>query len=160
MTDDPTPTVPLWGVVAAIDPGRSKCGLVLADCTSGQVLDALVVAADETESQLKRWHQQTPLATLVLGNGTSSDQWKTLLQALAPVRVVDESGTTLRARSRYWELWPCRGWRRLLPQGLRVPACELDAIAALVLLEDHVGHPLRWPQPPMQGPGIRSAPVP
>ena len=54
-------------MVAAVDPGRSKCGLVLADCSHGEIKDALVVLADDTLTQLERWHQHTPLTALVLG---------------------------------------------------------------------------------------------
>ncbi len=64
-----------------------------------------------------------------------------------PIRVVDETGTTLRARERYWQLWPARGWKRLLPKGLRIPSGDLDAIAALVILEDYLDRPLQWPGP-------------
>ena len=150
----------LSGIVAAVDPGRSKCGLVLADCSRGEILTAHVVAADQTLMQLEAWQQQTPLQALVMGDGTSSRQWMRQLQHLAPVQLVNEAGTTLRARDRYWQIWPARGWRRLLPQGLRVPPCELDAIAALVLLEDHLGRSLHWSTPPPSGPGLKTLPAP
>jgi RNase H-fold protein (predicted Holliday junction resolvase) len=79
----------------------------------------------------------------VLGNGTSSRQWQRDLADLAvPVLLVDEWGTTLAARQRYWQLWPPRGWRRLLPMGLRLPPRDLDDLAAQILLE-------RWLQRPL-----------
>ena len=59
--------------------------------------------------------------------------------------LIPEKGTTLRARSRYWELWPVRGWQRLLPLGMRMPPVDLDAVAALVMLEDHLGIRFTWP---------------
>lgn len=140
----------------SVDPGRSKCGLLLADCSRQIVIDGLVVEAEHTAGLVARWHQQEPITTLVLGNGTSSEQWHAALKHVAPVVRVNEAGTTLRARSRYWQIWPARGWRKLLPQGLRLPPCELDAIAALVLLEDQLGEQLRWPSPPLSGPGLRT----
>ena len=150
---------PLRGMVAAVDPGRSKCGLVLADCSQGEIKDALVVLADDTRTQLEHWHQHTPLAALVIGDGTSSKAWQQQLQHLAPMRIVKEAGTTLRARDRYWQIWPARGWRRLLPKGLQLPPGELDGIAALVLLEDQLPQPLTWSHPPQQGPGLRTVPA-
>ena len=147
---------PCSGLVVAIDPGRSKCGLVLADCTRGHVLDALVMATEQTVELLNQWHQRMHLSSLVLGNGTSSSGLDQQLQHLAPIVRVNEAGTTLRARDRYWQIWPARGWRRLLPHGRRLPPCELDAIAALVLLEDHIGQQLEWPRPPSRGPGFRN----
>ena len=80
VTERPHP--PLVGMVAAVDPGRSKCGLVLADCSHGEIKDALVVLADDTLTQLERWHQHTPLTALVLGDGTSSKAWQQQLQHL------------------------------------------------------------------------------
>lgn len=144
------------GRVVSVDPGRSKCGLLLADCSRQIVIDGLVVEAEHTAGLVARWHQQEPITTLVLGNGTSSEQWHAALKHVAPVVRVNEAGTTLRARSRYWQIWPARGWRKLLPQGLRLPPCELDAIAALVFLEDQLGEQLRWPSPPLSGPGLRT----
>ena len=149
----------MTGVVVAMDPGRSKCGLVLADCSHGEVLTALVVEAEQTLAQLQEWHQRAPINALVMGNGTSSRQWQSQMDHLATVHLVNEAGTTLRARKRYWQIWPARGWRRLLPEGLRVPPCELDAIAALVLLEDHLGKTLQWSNPPRSGPGLRTLPA-
>ncbi|MGC6482518.1 MAG: resolvase [Synechococcus sp.] len=146
-------------MVAAVDPGRSKCGLVLADCSRGEVQDALVVLAQETLTQLELWNQSTPLSALVIGNGTSSKAWQQHLRPLAPLHVVEEAGTTLRAQERYWQIWPARGWRRLLPKGLQLPPCELDGIAALVLLEDQLDQRLTWPHPPRQGPGLRTVPA-
>ena len=145
--------------IVAIDPGRSKCGLVLANANSNSVIDALVLPAEQLCDQLTQWQEQTRLRQLVIGDGTSSKHWQTAIKHLAPVVVVNEAGTTLRARERYWQIWPARGWRRLLPRGLRLPPCELDAIAALVLLEDHLGERLHWPSPPQQGPGLRTLPV-
>ena len=96
---------------------------------------------------------------LVIGDGTSSKAWQQQLQHLAPMRIVKEAGTTLRARDRYWQIWPARGWRRLLPKGLQLPPGELDGIAALVLLEDQLPQPLTWSHPPQQGPGLRTVPA-
>ncbi|MFZ9462320.1 MAG: resolvase, partial [Vulcanococcus sp.] len=59
-----------------------------------------------------------------------------------PVLLVPEAGTTLAARNRYWELEPARGWRRLLPRGLRLPPRDVDDVVAQLLLERHLGHPL------------------
>ena len=132
---------------------------MLADTNKGEIIDALVIPSDQLCAQLTQWHAQTPLGHLVIGNGTSSKHWQTEIKHLAPVVGVNEAGTTLRARERYWQIWPARGWRRLLPRGLRLPPCELDAIAALVLLEDHLGERLHWPSPPQQGPGLRTSPV-
>jgi RNase H-fold protein (predicted Holliday junction resolvase) len=76
---------------------------------------------------------------VVLGNGTGSQQWRTKLIELGlAVAMVDERGSTLAARARYWQLWPPRGWQRLLPAGLRLPPRDLDDLAAQLLLEQQL----------------------
>ena len=138
--------------VVAMDPGRSKCGLLLADTATNTVLQGMVIPSADVLDQLRVWMADTQgdtaqIAELVIGDGTSSMIWQQQLPASLPVRVVDETGTTLRARERYWQLWPARGWKLLLPKGLRIPSGDLDAIAALVILEDHLDRPLQWPGP-------------
>ena len=138
--------------VVAMDPGRSKCGLLLADTATNTVLQGMVIPSAQVLDQLRVWMADAQgdtaqIAELVIGDGTSSMIWQQQLPASLPIRVVDETGTTLRARERYWQLWPARGWKRLLPKGLRSPSGDLDAIAALVILEDHLDRPLQWPGP-------------
>ena len=138
--------------VVALDPGRSKCGLLLADTSTNTVLQGKVIPSSEVLDQLRAWmanalEETAQIAELVIGDGTSSTIWQQQLPTNLKVHVVDETGTTLRARERYWQLWPARGWRRMLPSGLSLPPGDLDAIAALVILEDYLDRPLRWPGP-------------
>ena len=130
--------------LAGVDPGRSKCGLVLVDTESLQVLSGAVVICEQVLDRLSDWQIAGGLDGIVLGDGTGSAAWLPKLRSLAPVQQVNEYGTTLRARRRYWELWPPRGWQRLIPRGLLIPPEELDAIAALVMVEDSLGTPCRW----------------
>ena len=138
--------------VVALDPGRSKCGLVLADIATNTVLQGMVIPSTEVLDQLHAWIEDAQgeaaqIAELVIGDGTSSTIWQQQLPASLKLRVGDETGPTLRARERYWQLWPARGWKRLLPLGLRIPSGDLDAIAALVILEDYLDRLLQWPGP-------------
>ena len=138
--------------VIALDPGRSKCGLLLADTSTNTVLQGMVIQSSQVLDQLRAWmeddqEETAQIAELVIGDGTISMIWQQQLPTSLKVHVVDETGTTLRARERYWQLWPARGWQRLLPSGLRLPPGDLDAIAALVILEDYLDRPLRWPGP-------------
>jgi len=132
------------GPWAALDPGRSKCGLVLTDAAGMEIVAALVLPPEACWQQLQHWQASTPLQGLVLGDGTGSQSWQARLPQLGmPVLVVAEAGTTLAARRRYWELLPPRGWRRLLPEGLRLPPRDWDDVVAQLLLERHLGHGLR-----------------
>jgi len=127
--------------LAALDPGRAKCGLAFSP--DGTTLQALWIGSPAAVlEQLQAWHALTPLQGVVLGCGTGSAGWPERLQRHLPEVAVwprPEHGTTLLARGRYWQLWPPRGWQRLLPAGLRQPPGPLDDVAALVLLEAHLG---------------------
>ena len=133
--------------LVALDPGRSKCGLILVDGDRHSVIEGHVLATETVLETLQRWRQIAPIERLVLGNGTASESLRRQLPGDLPVKLVDERGTTLRARKRYWQLWPPRGWRRFIPQGLLLPPTELDAVAALVILESELGQQLVWPGP-------------
>ena len=130
-------------LVAGLDPGLSKCGLVLANRLAQQIQQAAILCPSQTLSWLQYWQTQG-LRTLVIGNGTGS---KPLLSRLGDLdltlELVDERGTTLAARQRYWELFPPRGLAKLIPLGLRIPPRDLDDLAAQLLLERQLGHRLQ-----------------
>jgi hypothetical protein len=126
---------PVPGALAALDPGRSKCGLVRTDGQRSQIVAALVLPPEAALARLRQWQAEAPVTLLLLGAGTGSAPWRTSL----------EGGTTLAARRRYWQLMPARGWRRWLPQGLRQPPRDWDDVVAQVLLERWLGRQLpRW----------------
>ena len=61
------------------------------------------------------------------------------------LKFVNEQGSTLRARFRYWQIWPPNYLIRWIPRELLFPPENLDAIAALILLEDHLNFQFKWP---------------
>ncbi|NCV92580.1 MAG: resolvase [Synechococcaceae bacterium WB7_3xG_012] len=127
-----------------LDPGRSKCGLVRSDQTTGQIEVAAVLSPEECFKQIAIWRERPGLEGVVLGDGTGSKHWQRQLSDLGlAVQVIPEAGTTLAARARYWQLEPPRGWRRMLPEGLRLPPRDYDDVVAQLLLERHWGTELR-----------------
>jgi RNase H-fold protein (predicted Holliday junction resolvase) len=132
------------GVVAALDPGRSKCGLVRTDPQRRRIVEALVLPPGPCQERLLAWHRDLKLAVVVLGDGTGSRRWQEWLagEGELPVLLVDEHGSTLAARRRYWQLEPPQGWRRLLPEGMRQPPRDWDDVVAQLLLERWLGQPL------------------
>ena len=131
------------GALAGLDPGSSKCGLVLTNPQQRQVVWAAVLPPEACWQQLQQWRQAQQVALVVLGDGTGSATWCQRLQGVVPHQLVVERGTTLAARQRYWQLEPARGWRRLLPEGLRQPPRDWDDVVAQLLLE-------RWLQRPLE----------
>lgn len=134
-------------ILVSIDPGKNKCGLLLADVKRGIVLNGLVIAREMVLDVLSDWNKNYSIDLILLGNGTFSDYWKKKLIAknFSSILIVDEIGSTLRARERYWELWPPNCFFRLLPRTLLFPPKNLDAIASLILLEDYLSIKLNWP---------------
>ncbi len=130
--------------VIAIDPGWHKCGLLLADLDSNLVQEAKVVHKNHVTDQVRTWISSNTIEYILLGNGTSSGYWEGELSSFASVYLVEEKGTTLRARYRYWELSPPSKWLRWIPKGLLFPPKNLDKVAALLLLEDYLNKKFQW----------------
>lgn len=135
-----------------IDPGRYKIGFALAD--GGELLfSAIIPKAEERKLRdalvskdwrtLARWGGEgsaenaegKELENIYVGDGTSSADILTLLGNALPVKVVDERGSTLEGRRRYWLLHPPKGLWRLVPVSLRVPPRDIDDLAAWSLIE-------------------------
>tara|TARA_Y100001968_G_scaffold324054_1_gene362696 strand:- start:273 stop:710 length:438 start_codon:yes stop_codon:yes gene_type:complete len=130
--------------IVSIDPGQYKCGLLLADLQDSVVLEAKVVRKEFVISFLMNWMKTKPYNQIILGNGTSSKYWLNSIPKICDVHLAEEKGTTLRARKRYWEIFPPRNLLLLLPEGLRIPSQNLDAVAALILLEDYFDMRFTW----------------
>ena len=145
MTTPPDPSHPQPGPVAGLDPGRSKCGLVRTDSRCLCIVEADVLAPEACFERLQLWRQQGLIHRVVMGDGTGSRAWRARLTGLLPLHTIGEAGSTLEARRRYWELEPARGWRRLLPAGLRQPPRDWDDIVAQLLVERWLGHALTRP---------------
>lgn len=145
MTSKSKPAVDQPGPLAALDPGRSKCGLVRTDPARRCILEAGVLPPEACLQRLLAWQRGGLITGLVIGNGTGSRTWTSRLAAVLPVHSIEEWGSTLDARRRYWELEPVRGWRRLVPVGLRQPPRDWDDIVAQLLLERWLGYELTRP---------------
>ncbi len=134
--------------IISIDPGTEKCGLLLADVDNKIVLDCKVLKKESVLDLLKRWFKAHTVELIILGNGTNSRFWYSEILSLkfTPVKLVPEKGTTLRARDRYWQIYPPNCLMRFIPRTMLLPPKDLDAIAALVLLEDYLQEKVRWPE--------------
>lgn len=133
---------PQAGPLAGLDPGRSKCGLVRTDAAGQCILEASVLSTEACFERLQGWREQGLIHGVVMGNGTGSKAWRARLEDLLPLHTIDEAGSTLEARRRYWELEPAKGWRLLLPESLRQPPRDWDDVVAQLLVERWLGHAL------------------
>ena len=131
----------------SIDPGNKKCGLLLADIQSGKVIEAGIASLSKFSDLVSIWGQNYNITQIIIGDGTNCKYIKNELKRknLFDINDVNEKGSTLRARFRYWEIWPPNYFIRCLPKEIHFPPENLDAIVALILLEDFLEYTFIWP---------------
>ena len=125
--------------ILAVDPGSMKCGIAVVSYAPLTVHFKAIVPAIDAIDQIGLILKTRPsTVSILLGDGTGSRRIATSIRQAFPghpLIVVDEFGTSLLARSRYCCENPARGWRRLLPRGLRLPEEPYDDYVAIILAE-------------------------
>ena len=125
----------------SIDPGKCKCGLVLVDLQKKTVDQAIVLNTEFLPSYVKNLNGSENISKVIIGNGTTSRQ---NIEKLDFIRndliIVEEKTTTLRAKKRYFEIFPNRGLKSFLPKEIFIMNKNLDALSALIILEDYCNH--------------------
>ena len=131
----------------SIDPGNKKCGLLLANFESGKVIEAGISSLNNAFDLISIWSEDYKINKIIIGDGTNSKYIANKLKKknIFNFKYVNEKGSTLRARFRYWEIWPPNYFIRWLPKEILFPPANLDAIVALILLEDFLNYRLTWP---------------
>ena len=124
--------------VLSIDPGKSKCGLVLAEINEKKVYEATVLNSELLEDYIKKLNNVEDISKIIIGNGTTSRATKEKLNFFKKeIIFFEEKNTTFRAKKRYFELFPINGLMFLIPREVFILNKNLDAISALIILEDY-----------------------
>ena len=124
--------------VISIDPGKSKCGLILAEISEKKVYEALVLKSELVEDYIRDLNNVENISKIIIGNGTSNSEIKKKLDFLKKeIITFEEKNTTYRAKERYFELFPISGLKSLIPREFFILNKNLDAISALLILEDY-----------------------
>ena len=124
--------------VITIDPGKSKCGLVLAEISEKKVYEAIILKNELLENYVRNLITVENISKIIIGNGTSSREIIEKLNFFKKELITfEEKDTTFRAKSRYFELFPISGLRFLIPREVFILNKNLDAISALIILEDY-----------------------
>ena len=124
--------------VISIDPGKSKCGLVLAEISEKKVYEAIIVKSDLLQNYVRNLITAEEITQIIIGNGTTSKEIREKLYFFKKeIIIFDEKNTTYRAKARYFELFPIRGLKLLIPREIFILDKNLDAISALIILEDY-----------------------
>ena len=120
-------------MILAIDPGKEKCGLALAD-DAGEIVEKLVVKRTDSARAVAARTAEV----ILIGDSAYGQAVKAELPAGAPVLFIPEQNSTREARVRYWQANPPRGLWRMVPTSFRFPPVPVDDYAAVILIERYL----------------------
>ena len=124
--------------VITIDPGKSKCGLVLAEISEKKVYKAIILKSELLGNYVRNLITAEEISQIIIGNGTTSREIREKLYYFKKEMITfEEKNTTYRAKARYFELFPINGLKFLMPREVFILNKNLDAISALIILEDY-----------------------
>ena len=122
----------------SIDPGKCKCGLVLVDINKKKVDKAIVIDTELLPKYVKTLTSFENISKVIIGNGTTSQENIKKLEFIKNDLIIfEEKNTTYRAKKRFFELFPIRGLKIFLPKEFFILNKNLDAVSALIILEDY-----------------------
>ena len=122
----------------SIDPGKCKCGLVLAEISEKKVYKAIILKSELLERYVRNLNTIENISKIIIGNGTNSCEIIEKLDFIKKeIITFEEKNTTYRAKSRYFVLFPITGLKFLIPKEIFILNKNLDAISALIILEDY-----------------------
>ena len=124
--------------VITIDPGKSKCGIVLAEISEKKIYKAIILKSELLENYVRNLIAAEDISQIIIGNGTTSREIREKLYFFKKeIITFEEKNTTYRAKARYFELFPISGLKFLMPREVFILNKNLDAISALIILEDY-----------------------
>ena len=124
--------------VITIDPGKRKCGLVLAEISEKKVYKAIILKSEVLENYVRNLIAAEDISQIIIGNGTTSKEIKEKISFFKKeIITFEEKNTTYRAKARYFEIFPISGLKFLMPREVFILNKNLDAISALIILEDY-----------------------
>ena len=87
----------------SIDPGKYKCGLVLAEIGTKKVYKAIIVKSELLEYYVRNLITTEDISQIIIGNGTTSSEIKEKLNFFKKeIITFEEKNTTYRAKARYF----------------------------------------------------------
>ena len=124
--------------LVSIDPGKNKCGLVLAEISEKKVYKAIILKSELLENYVRNLIAAEDISQIIIGNGTTNKEIREKLDFFKKeIITFEEKNTTYRAKARYFELFPISGLKFLIPREVFILNKNLDAISALIILEDY-----------------------
>ena len=124
--------------LVSIDPGKYKCGLVLAEISEKKVHKAIILKSELLEDYVRNLNIVEDISKIIIGNGTTAEGVREKLDFFKKeIIFFEEKNSTYRAKARYFELFPISGFKFFIPREFFILNKNLDAISALIILEDY-----------------------
>ena len=121
----------------SIDPGKFKCGLVLAEINEKKVYKAIILKSELLEDYVRNLNYVEDISKIIIGNGTTSREIIEKLGFLKKEIITFEEKILLielkQDISNFFQLAVCS----FNPKGDFILNKNLDAISALIILEDY-----------------------
>ena len=122
----------------SIDPGKFKCGLVFAELSEKKVYKAIILESVLINEYIRNLNKVEDISKIIIGNGTTSGFIREKLDFFKKeIITFEEKNTTYRAKARYFECFPIKGFKFFIPREVFILNKNLDAISALIILEDY-----------------------
>jgi RNase H-fold protein (predicted Holliday junction resolvase) len=126
-------------MLLGIDPGTRKCGFAVVERLGAPPLELGITPLDGFAARLGTLLATYRIEHVAIGCGTNAETIAAVVRSTGlPFDLVDERETTLRARARFFDDHPPRGWRRLMPRGMLLPDRPIDDYAALLIAERYL----------------------
>lgn len=120
--------------VLAVDPGLQKCGLAVVN-EEITVFEKLIILSEQLIKVARNLCRQYSISLIILGDGTGCKKvYKDLTLLGITINIVDENKSSIEGRYKYLKE-NTKGWSRIIPIGLRIPAQPFDDYVAIVLAE-------------------------
>ena len=92
--------------ILSIDPGKYKCGLVLAEIKEKKVYQAIILKSGLLKDYVRNLNEVEDISKIIVGNGTTSTEIRKKLHFFKKeIITFEEKNTTFRAKARYFELF-------------------------------------------------------
>ena len=98
----------------------------------------MILKSELLEKYVRNLIDAEDISQIIIGNGTTSREMREKLYFFKKeIITFEEKNTTYRAKARYFELFPISGLKFLIPREVFILNKNLDAISALIILEDN-----------------------
>lgn len=132
-------------MILSIDPGTEKTGLAVVR-KDGSLVFKKIIKTSELENEIKKTVKLYKIEQFIMGNGTHHESLKRRVEEILlkinieiPIILVNEKYTTEIGEQWYKKYNPPKGWRKIIPSGLRTIEEPVDDYVAWVIACIYLG---------------------